>query len=61
MTTLHTTPTEVIYLAIRLRRSYYPLRRKLMAAPPTDRDGRSEPVAPSMQSAEKKKTFALEV
>lgn len=58
MKTLNTSPIEAIYLAIRLRRSYYPLRRKLMAAPPTDRD---EPVAPSARNAEKKNAFALEV
>lgn len=60
MKTLHS-PTEAIYLAIRLRRSYYPLRRKLMAAPPIDRDGQSEPVASSARNPEKKNTFALEV
>ena len=54
MKTLNTSPIEAIYLAIRLRRSYYPLRRKLMAAPLTDRD---EPVAPSARNAEKKNAF----
>jgi hypothetical protein len=57
----HSSPAEVICLAIRLRRSYHPLQRKRVATPPIDGDGRHESVAPaSIRTTEKKPTFAME-